>query len=218
MLTGSEREGHFAVWTGRLRAASRPVLAGMPLVEGEIEREGCLSFIEGFRDEAGHARGVDRWLLGWMLSVVPRMGDERGEDVELWRLLARREAWARPRWLREKGPLTSDGIGPAIEVWTETELSCLHALWWIGQRDGDAWLRDRALDAARWMVGNVQPDNGTNHPWAIHVFASLEAIDGSAEAGLYAQTQLHNCMVQQGKPDRLSACILWDAANCLERW
>ncbi|MCC5824089.1 MAG: hypothetical protein JJU44_12460 [Planctomycetes bacterium] len=67
----------------------------------------------------------------------------------------------------------------------------------------------------------MQPDNGTNHPWGIHVFVVLAArSEDTGESGaalMHAQTLLHNCQVQQGKADRLSACILWDAGETLGR-
>jgi hypothetical protein len=37
----------------------------------------------------------------------------------------------------------------------------------------------------------------------------------STDARLYAETMLHNTIVHQGRPDRFSALILWDAADAL---
>ena len=56
-------------------------------------------------------------------------------------------------------------------------------------------------------MDNIQPDNATNHPWAVHVFASLAVETGNFEFDLYAQSLLHNCIVGTGKPDAFSAII-----------
>lgn len=221
-MTALEREA----WARRLRVVGGESLRGTPVVEagaGEAEKR---AFIDGFVDEAGHRRGVDRWLLRWMLGVREDAGGEvRGDpsggqsaDVALWRVLGSGSAWAAPAWLRATGPLASDGIGDAIEVWTETELSCLHALWSIARREGNVLLRARCVDAARWMMANVQPDNGTNHPWGIQVFAWMWAEEGDEDARMYAETMLHNCMVMQGRADRFGGCILWEGARGLGDW
>jgi hypothetical protein len=104
-----------------------------------------------------------------------------------------------------------------IEVWTEIELSALHALW-TWRRDEP--VRQRCLSAAAWLLENVQPDNATQHPWAVHVFAVLgvdETFAARAEADQYAQTLLHACMVRTGRADRFSALVLEHAARELER-
>ncbi len=109
----------------------------------------------------------------------------------------------------------AQGSHRAIEVWTETELASLHALWWLaGLHQQDAW-RERALRAARWHLIHLQPDNATNRPWAIHLFAHLATHECDAEAAAYAQTLLHNCQVHRGGPDEISSLILIDAAEAL---
>lgn len=134
--------------------------------------------------------------------------------------------------------LAHEGVAPiigepafragAIEATTETELGALHALMnladAIGRTGGDGAeasgrLRERCLDAARWHADTLQPDNGTNHPWAIHVFVALAEADASyaMPAELHAQALLHNAMVQTGRPDRFSACLLLDASRALAR-
>lgn len=65
------------------------------------------------------------------------------------------------------------------------------------------------------MVGELQPDNATNHPWAIHVFAAIAADENNAHADLYAQSLLHNALIDGGEPDTFSALILLDAAHAL---
>jgi hypothetical protein len=102
-----------------------------------------------------------------------------------------------------------------IEVWTETELCGLHALWCLARQRGRAdWAR--RADAVRdWHLVNTQPDNATNRPWALHVF--LLASPPSAEARAYAETLLHNAMITGGgRPELLSAWILLDAAGRIE--
>lgn len=107
--------------------------------------------------------------------------------------------------------ITGEPTGPAIEVWTETELAAVHAAWSLGPD----W-RAEARRAAAWLVDNIQPDNATNRPWGVHVFASLAHESGGAQFELYAQTLLHNCQVMTGRPDDFSAMILLHAARGLQ--
>ena len=107
--------------------------------------------------------------------------------------------------------ITGEPTGPAIEVWTETELAAVHAAWSLGPE----W-RTEARRAAAWLVDNIQPDNATNRPWGVHVFASLAHESGGAQYELYAQTLLHNCQVMTGRPDDFSAMILLHAARELQ--
>lgn len=103
----------------------------------------------------------------------------------------------------------------AIETTTETELSALHALSHHARRDPSGRLAERCLDAARWHVDELQPDNGTNHPWAVHVFLALAEDDSTAR--LHAESLVHNALVSSGRPDRFSACLLLDSARLLAR-
>jgi len=120
------------------------------------------------------------------------------------------------------GPLDPTLSDAAIESRTETELGALHALFRLGLDRDEPAMIDRALDAARWQVAELQPDNGTNHPWGIHVFVVLASSTDdqrdSSAALMHAQIMLHNCQVTLGHPDRLSACILWDAGRTLARF
>jgi hypothetical protein len=109
------------------------------------------------------------------------------------------------------GPITGAYEAGAIEVWTETELACVHAAWSLGSK----W-QDAARRSARWLLENIQPDNATNHPWAVHVFATLAAEADDIEFDLYAQTLLHNCVVSQGQPDVFSALILLHASRAIQ--
>lgn len=120
------------------------------------------------------------------------------------------------------GPLDPGFMHAGIETWTQTELAAVHALFRLGLDRCEPRLIARALDAAAWHVAELQPDNATNHPWAAHVFVALAVRrgegGGAEEALLHAQTLLHNCQVYLGRPDRFSACVLWEAAAQLERY
>lgn len=109
------------------------------------------------------------------------------------------------------GPITGMNDSAAIEVWTETELACVHAAWSLGA----AW-RDSARASALWLLEHIQPDNATNHPWAVHVFAAMAEETGNPEMDLYAQTLLHNCVVTTGRPDAFSALILLHASRAIQ--
>ena len=130
-------------------------------------------------------------------------------DLALWRCAVDPAAPVPPD-LRgvERAPLRpwlSDG---PIEVWTEVELSALHALWRVARLRRDPDLRARAVAAMRWHLEHTQPDNATNRPWALHAFLR----EGSAEGEAYAGTLLHNALAHGGTPEALSAWILMDAA------
>ena len=75
--------------------------------------------------------------------------------------------------------------------------------------------RNRVRLAVIWHLEHIQPDNATNHPWAVHLFAAAGCEVGAphaSEADLFAQTLAHNALVSMGRPDRISAHILADAA------
>ncbi|MEI7658091.1 MAG: hypothetical protein WCK33_08510 [Phycisphaerae bacterium] len=174
-------------------------------------------FRSSFRDDAGHRRPVDGAFLAHLTGKPPLASVGTSPECVLWTQVATAPQGrdgasidaligADPRALamslREAG----------IEIWTETELACLHALTWLGPR----WASRAAL-AARFLIEELQPDNGTNHPWAIHWFAWLETMHGDTDAGMYAQSLLHNAMTAGGgMPDLFSALILHDAATWLD--
>ena len=107
-----------------------------------------------------------------------------------------------------RGPLVDWDQRVAIEVWTEEELSGMHALARLARRTDSRHARERLHAAARWHIEHTQPDNGTNRPWAAHVFI----LEGSPEAHAYAGTLLHNALALGGQPTPLSSWILMDAA------
>jgi hypothetical protein len=110
------------------------------------------------------------------------------------------------------GSLLPQGLFRTLEVWTDAELSALHALWWLARdRRRDDW-RQHLACARDWHLLHTQPDNATNRPWALHVFL----LGGTGECVHYAETLLHNCLTMTGRPDPLSAWILLDSARALE--
>ncbi|MEQ9617503.1 MAG: hypothetical protein RLN60_05650 [Phycisphaerales bacterium] len=115
------------------------------------------------------------------------------------------------------GPIRPQGSAKTIEVWTDCELSAIHALVWLGHLLDRPGLFKRAVSTCLWHIEHTQPDNATNHPWAIHVFVVLSELRGQSDARLYAETLLHNCQVTNAAPDPLSAMILADAADALEQ-
>lgn len=212
-------------WAVRCRRASESALRQTPLGvapedrdAGETER-----WVEAFRDGRGNRRPVDRPLLARVLGLaptssvlaVPSAAWLSSTDVSLWWALARGRAVEEEHAhvLAGQGRLLPQLATRGIEDWTEAELCALHALSWAKS----PLARARVGSAARWLIDEVQPDNATNRPWAIHVFAALGAT-GDGEADLYAQTLLHNAVVGTGAAgvDRFSAVILLDAAHWLE--
>ena len=73
------------------------------------------------------------------------------------------------------------------------------------------------MTAARWHINELQPDNATNHPWAVHTFLILasQSPQDAPAATFHADTLLHACQIKLGTPDLVSALILLDAANTL---
>ncbi len=198
------------------------VLASDPVSPG-ADPDQRLAFVREFRDEMSARPSVVTPFLADLLGVSPgaEPPNQCTDDAIWWRLCS-----GEP----DSSGLVRPGAGAllhapddqtAIEVRTERELCALHALSEIACRRCDASLAERCAAAARWHLRELQPDNATNHPWAIQVFirlacASPETSVGAA-ASVHAQTQLHSCQVALGRPDRLSACILLHAARSLER-
>jgi len=139
------------------------------------------------------------------------------DDAALWWALVDASAGPVERWIdvRGAGPLFRQDACRAIEVWTETELSALHALWRHARTatgEAAAALSARIGRAVSWHLEYTQPDNATNHPWAAQVFL----LHGPPESRHFAETLVSNCMVLHGRPDALSAWILLDAAEALD--
>ena len=119
------------------------------------------------------------------------------------------------------GPMLSPRDDLAIEVWTECELSVLHAGWRIilaghGDREPRRALLARLRAAVAWHLEHTQPDNATSRPWGIHAFLDLGRPD--VEAIDYAANMLHaaeSARTSGGGNDRLRGWILDDAARGL---
>lgn len=183
-----------------------------------------VGYIESFQDEFGNRRASDRAFLAHLLgvSVAPVRALERmGLDERLWWCVA--DGTAIPDGLigDAGGLLAADPDALAIEYRTMVELGALQAFWAVALREAEAGLRVRAMDAARWHIEELQPDNAINRPWGLAVFVEL-AIESRDEviaqtAELHAQTLLHNACINFGKPDLLSAMILKDASEQLRR-
>jgi hypothetical protein len=213
----------FAAW---IRSLAEPVLAGTPMVRAnDVTESERSAYITAFADEAGHRRAVDRPLLCRLMRVrAEPPGKMASTDVALWWSLV---AGAPLPRLRAGGSLTLEGNEPVIETATEMELCALHALRHFadeetfaaraevlrGQFADAAAVRARCRECLAWLIEHLQPDNATNHPWAVHVFAEAGIED--AEAALYAQTLVSNSISQMGRPDRFSACILLDVARAI---
>jgi hypothetical protein len=185
-----------------------------------------------FRDDRGHHRACDLPFLaqrfGHEVGPAPETADY---DVALWWALHDAsvdvdrviDKNAQPHTPDDtlrggQGGLFLQGLFQTIEVWTEADLSGLHALYHLAQRrDRPDW-RERLFEIARWHLLEVQPDNGTNHPWAVHVFLILAREEDDAQAQLHAETLLNNTLVTFGKPDAFSRQILADAAVALDAY
>ena len=199
-------------WADRLESLAGPVLADMPRA-GEA---GGAAFARSFRDSAGICRVSDAALFGRLLGFDPGpIPSHAGPSDRVW--------WA----LFDDGiqweSLVSTGDGPllpalreeGIETWTEAELSALHALWHLARRRDSAEIRERCARAVAWHLAEVQPDNATNRPWAVHAF--VLAARRHPDAILHARTLVHNAMVERGRPERFAALLLVDAADALRQ-
>jgi hypothetical protein len=211
-------QSHLARWVTHLRHLATPVATREPLDPAT------------FRDDLGHRRAVDAPFISWRLQLAgiehsqPEMGMDpaRDPDVALWHALRQGDDPTPIFDAHEAAHGTpTDGlfarVDTALEIWTETELSALHALWWHATLSTAPDLTDRLERAVRGHVAELQPDNATNHPWALHVFLLHAWKHDVPEADMYAQTLLSNSQVMMGKPDRFSAIILLDVADALER-
>lgn len=217
-----------AEWAVRLQQIGSGSVSASAFPPGtDEERE---SFIRNFHDAAGHRRLVDEPLLRRMLSVHPAAfpaSETIGErhDVGLmWAALRPSDGPLDPaRFISgDSGPLVPHLRSHGIEIWTEAELTALHALSWISIAL-PAWA-PRLESAAAWLVEELQPDNATHRPWAVHVFVRRGHERGDIEASLYAQTLLHNAIISGAMASRageepcldpFSALILLDSAAYL---
>ena len=191
-----------------------------------------------FADDLGHRRPVDRPFFAWRHArtrgnppdtATPdtHANANADPDTQLWHALTDKRAdplrtlasfdagHARDR--TDGGALFGqhDGHVP-LEVWTERELSAAHALGWLARTRRDPSLATRLDAAMAWHLENLQPDNATNHPWAVHLFLFWSDRHDNPSGRMYAETLLHNCQVSMGRADAFSAHILIDAADWLD--
>lgn len=209
----------------RLRAVALTGLANTPL---EADADARLAYLNGFRDEFLNQRTTDRPLLARVLGVDPgpSPGSEDAAERAWWAL---HDPSIDPASVLldldtpSDAPLVyhANDAGVAIEWRTLDELAALHALWNLALERGRTDWRARCLGAARWHIRELQPDNATNQPWAVHVFLTLASDANDDEiahaARFHAETLMHACQVQQGRPDIVSAFVLLDGARMLER-
>lgn len=189
------------VWADRLhRAALATLGSGTPEHLAEFVREHLTTL--PVAQLLAHSLGAEVGLV----APCPRSLDE-----SLWSALAGASPIPPAPAPTTPKPLAGENPTGTIEVWTETELACVHAAWSLGPE----W-RIAAYASAFWLVEHIQPDNATNHPWAVHVFAAMGEETHNPELELYAQTLLHNCIVGSGKPDPYSAIILLHASKALQ--
>lgn len=175
--------------------------------------------------EAGETalpRGVALWFQTHRgVAPLPER-DAASPDDRLWTAVAAgapipdslRDSDQKPNGTNT-APLFPISPDDTIEVWTERDLSGMHALSRLLEKRPDPSLSERLQSALAWHLQNTQPDNATGHPWAIHVFLERSIVVEDHEARLYAETLLHNCQMQSGRADGLSAEILRDAAEAL---
>ena len=219
---------NLAAWTRHLDAAADAMIAGRPARDAQGAIAPILAQAVDPASRTDQAAITDPSMPA--TGADPRggdrpAGDRPGGDILLWSTLAAArtgEPWThldpivddvlntRPPGHENgasPGPLFDQGLWLALEVWTATELAALHALWNLAARrpERPEW-RQRAEAHRTWFLNEIQPDNATNRPWAIHVFL----LDGGPEASFYAETLLHNA--QTVGDDLLSGWILKDAA------
>lgn len=198
-------------WASHLDALARAALTEAPLAASNAEN---LAYLDRFTDEMGNRRPVDRPLIAHVLGIDPGpTPNPLSPDLALWWALHDPAVELAPSAISGEGPLVPGLHAQGIETWTEAELCALHALWRHAERRNSSSLRERCLSAVAWHLAELQPDNGTNRPWAVHAF--VLAAPRLPGAIFHAQTLVHNACVQFGRPDRLSAFILLDAADAL---
>ena len=188
-------------------------------LEAVVGPDPCSGLDPGdFVDEQGHRRRIDRPLIAWLTHGEAGPPGGAGIDLALWHALASGQPAACE--FPPTGPL-QDARAPsrgevAIEVWTERELAAIQALWTLGVTLQDRKALDRAEQAARWCVAELQPDNATAHPWGVNAFVALSA-EGDFEADLYAQTLVHNAQVGRGRPGRFATLVLLASLRSLQQ-
>jgi hypothetical protein len=202
-------------WISHLESLISGPIAQLPF---GADQETKLSYIESFQDEFGSRRKTDAPLLSRVLSVPISLNSDHPDlDTRLWRCVVNNEHDSLLGIKDKDGLVEPDAY--AIEHRTLIELCALHALWHLAAEREDPELLKRVDMLIDWHTRELQPDNGINRPWGVHAFIcrSVNATDESTrlDAMLHAQTLVSNCCVTLGKPDILSAIILYDSAQAL---
>jgi hypothetical protein len=212
-------------WIQRLEHLTRGVV--LPSEPREIER-----YIGKFSDENGDRRHLDGPLLARVLggsqSWFVRL-DEDDVATALMRAAGRQDIGHVMKLIRPSGgtaplPLVAEQDIATLETETEKELASVHAVGALALTDPGTELRPRLASAVRWLMAEIQPDNATHRPWAVHAFAWAAATmpgRDAADAEMYAQTLAHNAVVaastRSGAIDRFSLILLRDALQVLQR-
>lgn len=208
-------------WAARLAAVAHKTLGNRPNVPSA----------EGFHDDRGNQLAIDGPFFAVLSGERAASRESDRTDVRLWAWLSGAEPSPDLQGLviapADGAPaplLPRQRDDEAIEVYTDVLLCATHAAWSLarserspltGSAEREA-VRVRCVRGCEWLMANLQPDNATNYPWAVHVL--LECSDALGyEATHYAETLLHNCQVTYGKADLRSAWILWHAAGELRR-
>lgn len=202
-------------WSDRLRALAMASLPDAPIGPGSSLQQ-RQAFATDFRDEAGVRRSTDGHLISHLLGLGVGPHAERGDgepEEQLWRAVLEPGSPLDCIDLGGSSALVPSARSLGLEAWTEMELSCLHALSTIAATRRDKLIWNRCLRAAEWHLAELQPDNGTNRPWAVHAFVSIS--ESHPHALLHAGTLVHNARVERGRPERRSALILLHSALVL---
>lgn len=207
-----QRIPDFTAWITHLRA-----VAAETLTQQDV-RSLYATLLSAPPAPSTRVRDIRLPLLAQLLDQHPPIPENtwsKTDDVALWWSLSAEPAGCPDVWssilAQPAGPLLARDDFLAIEVWTESELAALHALWRLSHRSGEA--AARLATAIAWHLEHTQPDNATNHPWALGAFLS----HATPESVHFAGTLLSNCRVTGVKPDALSALILLDSARGLEQ-
>jgi hypothetical protein len=211
-------------WAAHLESLAVPVLPEL-LRSSEATPQSRLAFAISFRDEQQSRLPTDLPLIAHLLGTpLPSyqhsdLSREHGvspstrPDLTIWDSLARPGLHLPADLLDSEGPFAPALRETGIEAWTEVELSSLHALASIAIIQNDRHALNRCRSSVLWHLEHMQPDNGTNRPWAIHAFAIFA--HQHPDAALHAQTLVHNACVQRGRPDKRSAFIMLHSAHAL---
>ena len=202
-------------WILHLESLIREPMVQVPL---DADKHTKRSFIDEFQDEFGCRRATDAPLLSRVLGV-PRSTSDRSQDLDtrLWKCLSDGDLDWKELIGTDGGLIEAEQY--AIEHRTLIELCALHALWHLDSQSGGEF-RPRIDQLIDWHTRELQPDNGINRPWGVHAFIVRsivsEELSTHHDAMLHAQTLVNNCCVTFGKPDRLSAIVLYDSVQALK--